>query len=235
MALDRTRAYALKPCYSQAALQLVHLRPADPLPELSPTAERPWVAQAWLEGRRFCSYGIYVDGQPRAHTAYPVNYTLDGHSCVFYAETPHHGVAAWAHTLAASLRLTGQMACDFIEAPDGRIYAIECNPRATAGAYLVAQTDALAKVIAGKPGTAVVASPPVPRQIGAGMALYAWRRCQRARHNRLAFLRALLTTRDVVFDWADPVPFLTQPLALLSLWRVARRRRLGLPGAFLYD
>src|ERR1700709_1054539 len=38
-------------------------------------------------------------------------------------------IEEWVRKLVEPLGLTGQVSFDFIEADDGRLYAIECNPR----------------------------------------------------------------------------------------------------------
>jgi hypothetical protein len=236
--LDRSQRYAIKPCYSQAALHLVVLRPGDPLPQLPLSPQAPYVAQAWVDGQRYCSYGVYRDGVVQAHAVYPVDYTIDGHSCVYFRAVAHPKVDAWAHSMAAHLRLTGQAAYDFIEAADGKLYAIECNPRATSGVHLFADSPQLAQAIAGAGCFgAAGAKPPVrrARQVATGMLMYVWRRRVRPRRSFWAYLKTLVATPDAVWSRADPLPALTQPLALGALLQIAWRLGCSLPAAFLFD
>jgi hypothetical protein len=90
-----------------------------------PISERnPWILQAFVEGPEYCTHSVVHDGRLTLHcccasSAFQLNYAP--------LEIPE--IEAWVRQFAAELRLTGQLSFDFIRGPDGRYYAIECNPR----------------------------------------------------------------------------------------------------------
>jgi hypothetical protein len=237
--LDRRHDYALKPCYARAAQDLVRFKPGISATAFELTAQVPYVAQRWIDGRRYCSYSVCDAGQVRAHVVYPVDYTIDGHSCVYFRPVAHGKIDAWVTKLVAALSYTGQIAIDFIEAEDGRVWAIECNPRATSGVHLLSQDRRLATALAGQTHAGRLQSAfqtsIEPRQVMFGMLLYAWRKQGRTCKTIGAYLKDLCLTRDVVFDWRDLRPWVMQPLALWALWRQSRQLGISLPNAFLYD
>lgn len=233
--LDRSQAYALKPCYSRAAMRMVKLEPGQRLPTLGISPVNAYVAQQWIEGSRFCTYSVCRNGRVQAQGVYPVQYTIDGHSCVVFTAVEHAGIAAWTHTFAERTHLTGQASFDFIETDDGRLYAIECNPRTTSGVHLFARNGDLARAFFEDCPTPVVPRFGAVRQLAIGMVLYGWRKRAYPKNSVRGYLRTVLGTSDVIFDSRDIVPFFAQGLMFLELWRQSLRNRLSLPASFLYD
>lgn len=150
--LDTGREWALKPEFGRASLNVYHLRPGKPLPELKDDGlnvgyENYYVAQEWLPGQRYCSYAILHNGNVAAFALYPVKDTIDGSSCVYFQAEEHPRIRAVVDQIAQALpEASGQLAFDFIETNEtpSRLIAIECNPRATSGIYLFSGTSSLA-------------------------------------------------------------------------------------------
>ncbi|MEC8306955.1 MAG: hypothetical protein VXZ72_03805, partial [Chlamydiota bacterium] len=74
--------YILKPVYSRAAQSIYFLKAGEPPPDVEVTPSRPWIAQEWIRGERLCSYSVAHRGEMTAHATYPVDYTMDGSSCL---------------------------------------------------------------------------------------------------------------------------------------------------------
>ena len=107
-----------------------------PPPHLEIKSYNPWIAQEWLEGSKYCTYSICHEGSMRAHATYPVRFAIDGNSCLTFEAIEHAGIHEWVEKFAKATNFTGQIAFDFIELPGNKLYAIECNPRATSGVHL---------------------------------------------------------------------------------------------------
>ncbi|WP_299576667.1 ATP-grasp enzyme [uncultured Williamsia sp.] len=91
---------------------------------LSISDEDPWILQEFIAGTEYCTHGTVRDGRLQVwacceSSAFQINYAM----------TEHPRIRDWVETFLASTGLTGQASFDFIEAPDGEVYAIECNPR----------------------------------------------------------------------------------------------------------
>jgi len=153
--LDPSKEWALKPEFGRASLNVFHLCPGKPLPELEHNGlnvgyEDHYVAQEWLHGQRYCSYAVLQNGCVAAFALYPVKDTIDGSSCVYFQAVEHPRIHTLVDQIAQALPdISGQLAFDWIETNEtpSRLVAIECNPRATSGIYLFSGTSNLAHAV----------------------------------------------------------------------------------------
>jgi hypothetical protein len=117
--LDPNREWALKPVLGRSSTGVKHLKAGEAWDwgqikeDVSPN--QPHIAQEWLCGNRYCTYGIFRSGRVQAFTTYPVMETIDGSSSVYFEAVDHEEIKEYACALARKLRLTGQFAFDFIE------------------------------------------------------------------------------------------------------------------------
>ncbi|MDZ8185794.1 MAG: ATP-grasp domain-containing protein [Nostoc sp. ChiSLP02] len=86
--------------------------------------DKPWIMQEFIPGKEFCTHSTVRDGELRLHcccesSAFQVN----------YENVENSQIREWVRHFVKELKLTGQVSFDFIQAEDGRVYAIECNPR----------------------------------------------------------------------------------------------------------
>jgi predicted ATP-grasp superfamily ATP-dependent carboligase len=110
--------------------------------------DRPWVMQEFIPGQEYCTHSTVRKGKIRLHccsasSAFQVN----------YEQVDKPEILQWVKRFVKELNLTGQISFDFIQAEDGTVYPIECNPRThtaitmfynhpgVAGAYLEDSED----------------------------------------------------------------------------------------------
>lgn len=232
---DFTTSFALKPCFSRASHNVQKIEPNQKMPQLDLDPHNPWIAQEWVTGQRFCSYSICQNGKVTAQGIYPVHYAINGNSCITFEAVEHSGIAKWITTLVDRIQFTGQIAFDFIE-KDQKLFAIECNPRATSGLLLFNGLPGIPQSILDDS----IASPLVPqigtrRQIAMGMLLYGWKRNAKPGNNLKDFLIDLFGIKDVVFSGKDPKPFLYEPWIFSHLWMESRQLGLTIPEFFTHD
>jgi hypothetical protein len=98
----------------------------------------PLIAKGYLRGQEICTYSICHSGRITAHTAYPSTFTAGQGATIVFQHIDHPAIFQWVKTFVARNHFTGQIAFDFMQTPDGQIFALECNPRATSGAHLLA-------------------------------------------------------------------------------------------------
>lgn len=228
------KPYVLKACYSRASQSVIKVDPALPHPDIAMEAHNPWIAQEWLEGKKFCTYSICVKGIVQAHAIYPVQFAIDGNSCLNFEAVEHLEILQWIQNFAALENFTGQVGFDFFEMPDGTLYAIECNPRATNGLMLFKAQDRIDQAF----------SPDIPfpiypklgnsKQIAIGMLLYGWKSAYKEK-TMLKYVKTLFKTPDAVFNWKDLKPFLSSPIIFCSYIYQSMKLRLNLPSLFTYD
>ncbi|AFY52745.1 putative ATP-grasp enzyme [Rivularia sp. PCC 7116] len=127
-----TRKYILKsiPYDSVRRLDLTKL-PCDTPEEteafvrsLPISPQKPWIMQEFIPGKEYCTHSTIRDGVVRLHcccesSAFQVN----------YENVENAKIREWVTHFVKELGVTGQLSFDFIEAEDGNVYAIECNPR----------------------------------------------------------------------------------------------------------
>lgn len=219
----------LKPVWSRFAVHVAFLTVGGPLPALRPG---PWVAQRFVEGRALCTYGIARAGRLLAHAAYDAEFTAGHGASLSFRPLDHPGLLAWVRDFVAAEGFTGQVAFDFVEAADGTLWPLECNPRATSGVHLFDAADGLDRAFLGHGGLRVP-RPGASAVMGVAMWLFALPRVR-----SLAALRrwaGRLRGRDALFRRDDPWPFLSQFAVLAQLAGIALRHRTSLLAASTRD
>jgi glutathione synthase/RimK-type ligase-like ATP-grasp enzyme len=206
----------LKPVYSRFAAK-TQVIPRGQLPHTTPhlSEDTPWLAQTRIGGQELCSYSLAQAGRIVLHVAYrPVMRAGIGAGIVF--EAIHHPeTLSIATTIAQHLRITGQIAFDYIETGDG-LCVLECNPRSTSGIHLFDDDAAVVAALLGKDAALQMVQPPQTRKLLLPMLLYApniWRDVGWGQ-----WWRVMLAAQDVVFDRQDPRPTLHQLWCALALW-----------------
>lgn len=228
--------FAVKPCYSRASQKVQKVFPDDSLPlAIKIDSYNPWIAQEWATGEKYCTYSICHEGQLHAHSIYPVNYTINGHSCITFQAIEHAPILNWIKTFVKKINFTGQIAFDFIETPDQQLFAIECNPRATSGLMLFNDNDQLDQAFLGTNQQLITPKLGNRRQIAMGMLLYGWRRQAKTKNDLKGFLKDFLSTKDVIFKSKDSKPFLFQPLIFFDLLMKSKKLGLKIPNYFTHD
>lgn len=233
--LEFAKQYALKASYSRGSLSLKKAVGGKPMPKLNIEEHNPWIAQEWLEGKKYCSYTICNKGVIQSHAAYPVQFAIDGNSCITFEAIEHQPIFRWVENLVGKIEFSGQIAFDFIEKPDKTLFALECNPRATSGVHLFKPSDRLDLAFFGETNQAISPQKGNSKQLFPGMLLYGWKKSSFPNNNFRKFLKALASIEDVVFKWKDPMPFLAFPFILASIWADSKKHKISIPAAFTFD
>jgi predicted ATP-grasp superfamily ATP-dependent carboligase len=230
-ALPEFPRYLLKPAFSRFATRIITNRGPGGgrggLEACAPTPEQPWLIQEYVDGEAICSYSLLHQGHVTAHCAYATPFTAGGGSGTAFVSVDGAATLEAARAIGAP-GFTGQLSLDFIRAPSGRLYLLECNPRATSGAHLL-RPDRLAGALLDPTQPTWVEPPGVRAQLSlmvlpaaAGRAL---RRPLQA--DVWAALALACRTRDVVISAADPLPALAQLPQVLRFLELARRKGIG--------
>jgi hypothetical protein len=165
------------------------------------SAASPWIMQGLVRGREYCAHATVRDGRVQVYcccesSAFQVNYEM--------ADKPE--IEAWVRGFVEPLKITGQVCFDFIQSDDdGRVYAIECNPRTHSAITMFYDHPDLARAY-------LEDDVPVIEPLPGSRPTYwiyheAWRLLTEP-GNRLSRLMVILRGKDAIFDWDDPLPFL---------------------------
>ncbi len=168
--------------------------------DLPISQEQPWILQELLTGTEWCTHGTARGGRLHVWA-----------SCrssawqLTYEQAEHPAIREWVERFVAAYDLTGQVSFDFMEAADGTVRAIECNPR----------THSAITLLAGRPEVAAAYldddADPVSAPIGGRQTYWlhheVW---QGLRHPSSipARVRTIACGTEAVLDGHDPIPFL---------------------------
>lgn len=163
------------------------------------SADTAWIMQAFVEGTEYCTHSTVRNGRLTVHlccesSAFQINYEM--------VDKPE--ITDWVTTFVGALGLTGQVSFDFIQAADGRVLAIECNPRTHSAITMLYDHPGVARAYLDD--DAPLVQPSVASRPTYWIYHEVWRLLtQPHRRDRL---RTIARGRDAIFDWNDPLPFL---------------------------
>jgi hypothetical protein len=179
----------------------------------------PWILQQFITGREYCTHGTVRNGRLQVHvccesSASQLNYAV--------ADKPE--IRSWVERFVGALGITGQVSLDFIEAADGQVYAIECNPRTHSAITLFHDHLELAPAYLEDDHPAIT---PLPDARPTYWIYHeVWRLLTRT--GRRARLAGLVRGKDAILTWWDPLPYLmVHHLQIPALLIANLRRRRG--------
>ena len=200
-------------------------RPGEPMPRRDGA-----VVQEQLHGEEVSTFSIVHEGRPSITVVYrPV--IRDGTVATVFERITCADVETYIADVAQTRGHTGFLSFDLMLTDDGPV-AFECNPRANSGIHFLHTPDI---------ARAILDSNFVPR-------LTAQTRLQQA-YPTLTLLwgaigswsryrsigKALLTSRDVTWDWRDPLPFALMTPATWPLLRQSLFQGRSLGKAAIHD
>lgn len=231
---NSTEGMVLKPEFSRFATEVLIRPNARDLKNLGVSPARPWVAQAYVEGKPVCSYAVAHEGKLAAYAAYGVVYTAGLASTIRFEPHRDPAVLRWVERFVAAESFTGQIAFDFIVRPDGTVMPLECNPRATSGVHLFSDQTALAQAFLEPHGDLLTPELSSASMLALPMLLYGLPRAFE-RDELRTFMHDFAVSRDVVFRRDDPLPALAQGLAVFELIALSLKHKRGLLSASTAD
>ncbi|MBW0100851.1 ATP-grasp enzyme [Pseudonocardia sp. KRD291] len=163
------------------------------------SAQNPWILQEFVRGQEFCTHSTVRDGEVTLHGC-----CVSSSFQVNYAHLDRPDIEKWVRHFVGELGVTGQLSFDFIEADDGRVYAIECNPR----------THSAITMFHDHPGVADAylhgSSPTVTPSASSRPTYWIYHELWRllTGPDRAARLRTIINGTDAILSAADPLPFL---------------------------
>lgn len=229
-----SRSWVFKPVYSRSASRTLIRPSTEEVCRLELDLANPWLAQRFVAGREVSSYGIAVHGRLVAHTLYHSRHRVGKAAGIYFSREENATARAFVKRVVARLDYTGQIGFDFMVcAATGRVYVLECNPRATSGVHLLGWGFDLDGAMRGD-GPLKDTEPDRAPMVGAAMLTSGLGHALRA-GGLAAWWGDFAAGRDVVFARDDPRPFFGQVAALLHLASLGWRRRTGLLAAATLD
>jgi predicted ATP-grasp superfamily ATP-dependent carboligase len=162
--------------------------------------DNPWILQEFVSGTEYCTHSTVRDGHIQVYCCCRSSASLLNYEAV---DKPH--IEAWVTRFVGALKLTGQVAFDFIEDADGKVYAIECNPRTHSAITMFYNHPDVARAY-------LESDVPVIRPLSSSRPTYwlyqeLWRIISHPT-TAVSRLRTIAAGKEAIFDWSDPLPFL---------------------------
>lgn len=158
-----------------------------------------WLRQDYISGDDLCFYALAQRGRLTAFAAYRSDWRTKG-GASYHFQPLDPALSARLRDIAARLieagDLTGQIACDLRLDTEGRLWLIECNPRATSGLHLLTHDpEALGRAFL-TPDAPCLEAGPEPACVGLAMVMYGGP--EAVRTGRIKPWRRDSTARDVL-------------------------------------
>jgi phosphoribosylamine-glycine ligase len=189
------------------------------LPSADPGA--PAIVQARILGVERSTCSLVHEGVVSGTVVYQ-GVMQSGSVSIAFERVQDPLIEAFVRDYAAATRWTGFLSFDFMVDARGRPFAIECNPRTTSGLHFFETADIARAVI----------DPAHPLRHRTAPRLQQFYSCLTETQLSLfrgggfgRKLRALLSTPDVTWSAADPMPFLTMTLTTWPIIRAAMAQR----------
>jgi predicted ATP-grasp superfamily ATP-dependent carboligase len=221
-ALVRQTECVLKPRRGCSGTDISFIPPGSSLPPPS----NELLVQRKVEGTHLYTISWVEDGQVMTTASYRGS-THSGTVAVGFQSAPTpFSVKQWIEQFVADTGTTGFLSFDFILDRGGIPWGIECNPRASSGIHFIDEAW-LGAAVMGEASTPASITPAGKRaQWSYSTLTEAYKHLWRLRAPQLLrCLRDLLVSRDVVWSWRDPLPFLLMtPLCWEFIWKSIRER-----------
>jgi predicted ATP-grasp superfamily ATP-dependent carboligase len=133
------KQWVFKPAYSRFATHTLICPTTIEYNQIQATPQQPWVAQQYIQGKEYCSYSIIRHGQLVAHSCYQPKYRVGQGAGIYFDPVQKIKIRHFIEYFAKQTQYHGQVGFDFIEDSAGKIYVLECNPRATSGIHFLEQ------------------------------------------------------------------------------------------------
>lgn len=205
------------------------------LEDCEPTDDNPFLVQPFLQGLDLCTFGIAHHGRLAAHSTYVHPRTLEHAGGIVFESVEDAEVLDASRRIVEATGYHGQISLDFLRT-DESLYAVECNPRPSAGLTVMPDEDFDAALRDRHPDRTLVAPPGLRRKLSLGLIrnmVVHWKELPED-------LEALVSKgRDVYADPSDIVPFVYQLIAYGRVlgFRLEQRRvrRTDLMQGYFHD
>lgn len=201
----RQNDYVLKPALGCSGAGLRLASHGEPLTAAERQASN--IVQHRIHGDEVSTFSVARDGKVLGTCVYKGRIFAGTVATSFQRLTGVTDVEQWIKRFVAAQNYSGPIAFDFIVGAPGSAMPIECNPRLTSGIHFMQHAD-LAKAVLG-------AALPHPIRFKAAMTMQEGHTTLTKAYAALPNLKEFITrvglvlsTRDVVWAWSDPLPFL---------------------------
>jgi predicted ATP-grasp superfamily ATP-dependent carboligase len=235
LAFAQWQKLIFKPVYSRfASRTLIAPTLNQALHNITFNAKPQWIAQELIDGIQICTYSVAQAGRLTAHTAYRSEFTAGHGATIAFQHINHPQTFEWVEHLVAAMGFTGQIAFDFIETSQGEVLALECNPRATSGVHLFSSQPEFACAFLDDSMPCLTPARNDSVMLSTGMLVFGLGPAKTKRQLG-RWLSTFFSSRDVIFNALDPLPFFLQWRGILAYLKLGKRQSLSPLAASTFD
>jgi len=220
--LIRQTECVLKPRRGCSGTEVSFIPPGSTLPPPS----QDMLLQRRVQGNHLYTLSWVDAGDVKATASYRGS-THSGTVAVGFQSAPTpFSVKQWIEQFVADTDVTGFLSFDFILDRSGIPWGIECNPRLSSGVHFIEEAWLGAAVMGEDSGPPSISPAGKRVQWSYSTLTEAYKHLFRFQIPELVqCLRDLFVSRDAVWSWRDPLPFvLMTPLCWEFIWRSIRER-----------
>ena len=199
--------------------------------DYEPTNDNPWLVQEYIDGDDTCSFSVVRNGKIVLHCVYEPTIAAAGGWSLQFESIDDFGSLDAASRIAEHFNYDGFLSFDYRRTPavKGGFVMIECNPRVSAGAFLVKESW-LGEAVLDEPGEVRIVKPGARRQYDQFLLnpMIADLPSSKVIHE-------LLTTPDVLFEPSDVLPSLYLLISMRHFSALAKAEHVTVAKAFLDD
>lgn len=225
--------YILKPEFSRGAYDLLFdVTQIEKQNKIS--VQSRWLVQEYITGHEICSYSIAVAGALLAHAVYEPAYRVGLGASLYFKPIENSLLRDYVSRFVKKHSLTGQISFDFLVTKDGHLVLLECNPRATSGIHLVAQSETWCRAFLGEKIVDVTIEDLTPRAAKFPMILLNSKQALRENYF-LRFISDLWKAKDTIFSLRNPLPFFALQLCSIELMCRCLKWKIHPKNAYTFD
>jgi len=184
---------------------------ADYVKTLPISQDKPWVMQEFIKGQEYCTHSTVRQGVIRLHCC-----AKSSPFQVNYEQVDNPAIDQWVQTLVQGLNLTGQISIDFIQAEDGTVYPIECNPRTHSAITMFYNHPGVADAYLKDSDNSFPITPLANSKPTYWLYHELWRLIKiRSVTDLKAWVHKMVKGTDAIFQVNDPLPFL-----MVHYWQI---------------
>ncbi len=225
-AIDRFPQYFARAVFSRGGVGL--LTNTGPLAgrmsvdDCHPTPDQPWLVQPFTDGPMVCSYSMIVDGKVTGQCTYTAPEQWAHSTGIAFLAQDSTTTLEYTQRLIDELdpSFTGQLSFDFVN-HDGKLYAIECNPRPTNGLILFT-TEEFISALNGTVSEPILVQPGEESEIS--LAVLADAFSEPIKHLKTS-MHDLIHVKDIGKGWHDSFAMMWGPAAIFHGAKLAHGHR----------
>lgn len=189
------------------------------LEDCHPSADNPWLVQEFIQGKDVCSFSVAHQGRLAAHCTYEHPLTIEHAGGIVFESIDEPQSVEIAKTYIEATGYHGHISLDYIKTDHG-LSIVECNPRPTAGIFMMPAKDYVDAILAPHPDQPAVVKPGVREQIASAILRDMFREPKDIPSDMKLLLSG---TEDVYAQKGDRLPGIYQILSYSHVFAFRHR------------